>query len=676
MRRLAPLLIVSLVLLVPPSASAQEAQEGENVRLTLVRQTPWTEPGRLLRIEVRAANDGGATLRNLQLAVTVADRVPGRTAFELSLTTDATASLDLAVFPLRGQLRPGEARTFAVERDLRAILVGVGRHTTGVFPVKVELRSGGVPVSLLRTPAIHLHERPENPLNLAWTFVLHEPIGYAPDGTFLTPALPLAIAQGAPLATEIEALADMLSGPRSAPVDVVLSPALLTQLEQMSDGYRVVVSEVEEVSEGEAGAVDAARVLGQIRSIAQAPGSEVAAFPFSAPSIPALVEARLRRDLNEQLKRGAEEVARITEGPPPNPRLLHAPQGLVDQASLGRLAGQGVRMLLLSPGRVEMPVQDRGFAPPPSARLEAGANRTVTALVPDAGLQALLSRGLVQDDPRLAVQATLAELATIWLEQPGEVRGVAILLTGSMSLPARFFPPFIGGVTGAPWLSPVSATGLTSRVPPAEEPLPLIPSEPTTFSGQYLDRLDSARRRIGTLRSILVEQGPLPGELETMVLVSQAGEFLDLEGLAFAFLDQVGQEVDRVFARIRPDISAPVTVASRTGLIPVDLINNSGQDVRVRVHLLSPRLRFVGGATRDVKLTRPSQTLVFQVQAQTAGQFPVQVRVETPTGALVSEGQLVVRSSAYSRVALIITLGAALFLIGRWVRKLRPRARV
>jgi hypothetical protein len=96
--------------------------------------------------------------------------------------------------------------------------------------------------------------------------------------------------------------------------------------------------------------------------------------------------------------------------------------------------------------------------------------------------------------------------------------------------------------------------------------------------------------------------------------------------------------------------------------------------MRVRVVLRSTRLEFIGGSSREVTLNRPLQRFIFPVRAQTTGQFPVQILVQTPTGSLtITQSQIVVRSTAYNRVALVVTIGAALFLAAWWGRRFLPR---
>jgi hypothetical protein len=91
--------------------------------------------------------------------------------------------------------------------------------------------------------------------------------------------------------------------------------------------------------------------------------------------------------------------------------------------------------------------------------------------------------------------------------------------------------------------------------------------------------------------------------------------------------------------------------------------------VSVRVGLESPQLESI--AARDVNGLEPGETrdLVFDVRLKTTGQFPLRVFVEAPAGRTVSETTVIVRSTAYSRIALIITIGAALVLVVLWVRR-------
>ncbi|MGH2651430.1 MAG: hypothetical protein ACRDHK_09510, partial [Actinomycetota bacterium] len=70
----------------------------------------------------------------------------------------------------------------------------------------------------------------------------------------------------------------------------------------------------------------------------------------------------------------------------------------------------------------------------------------------------------------------------------------------------------------------------------------------------------------------------------------------------------------------------------------------------------------------------PTQSFTFPVRAQTTGRFPVAVVIESPDGTrLVAESQILVRSTAYNRAALALTIGAAVFLAFWWGRRFLRR---
>lgn len=317
MRRLSPpVLALLLVLWAPPSSSAQESP---SVLLTILSQTSWNCPtataeltparqtwscptGRTLVLRFRAQNLGTTTLDELAIGVTLYSRVLSRSAYEASLVSDPTLVIDAGTVPREGVIEPGATRDFEVSMLLDS---GIDPDHSGVYPLKVDLRSGITSVAALRTPAIFLVRQPEIPLDLSWTFVLAHPITFAPDGMFTDPSLETALEPGGRLNGEIRALLELASDPSLTPVDVAISPVLLTQLGRMDDGYEVSDGgEVRRVQPGEGGAALAKQALEDLRAIAAAPNVEVTALPFSAPEIPSLYGGGLGRDVGVQLQRG------------------------------------------------------------------------------------------------------------------------------------------------------------------------------------------------------------------------------------------------------------------------------------------------------------------------------------------------------------------------------------
>jgi hypothetical protein len=92
----------------------------------------------------------------------------------------------------------------------------------------------------------------------------------------------------------------------------------------------------------------------------------------------------------------------------------------------------------------------------------------------------------------------------------------------------------------------------------------------------------------------------------------------------------------------------------------------------VSVRLVSPHLS--GSPQSSMVLKADSTQIVnFDVQLNTSGRFDVNVEVTSPSGRVINTGKLIVRSTAYNRFALLITIGAAMLALLVWARRFVPR---
>jgi hypothetical protein len=212
--------------------------------------------------------------------------------------------------------------------------------------------------------------------------------------------------------------------------------------------------------------------------------------------------------------------------------------------------------------------------------------------------------------------------------------------------------------------------------PDPEQTATLFPNRGSLFSTGYVNQIAGARSDIALFQSILVAESPVPAQLEDTVLLSEASEFSENQREGLAFLGGVRSDLRRQFEGIRPDTSHSVTLASGRGVVPIGIVNDTTTRVRVQIRLVSVRLDpevqtetvlLAGGTTR---------LLPFRVSSRTTGRFPVQIRVLSPNGdPLGPPGELVVRATSYNLVALVLVLGAALFLLLWWARRFLPRSR-
>jgi len=656
MRRLAPALAIPLVLLVALPARAQQSSPSPAVTLRLVDQTRWNDPDHtLVKVVLRAANHSDQTLDSLSIFLGINTATTSRTQYEQSLQ-GTTGSEQLGnTFVETGSLAPGQRATYAVRQDVTT-LANIG---TGVYPMTVELRSHDVPIpgAVIRSPVIFLSKNPPlQPLDLSWSFVLSAPITYEPDG-FHSPYLQRELSLGRPLRDELDALATTVSARGAPSFDVAVAPQLLDQLLAMSRGYTLRVDgSTHHIARGTGGSAAADHALFDIRSIVAAPSSQASALPFASPSIPALIAAGLVQDLPQQLARGQQDFSSIFRRDP-SAGILHPPESRLDQASVYALQQNSVRLLLIDSSAVRQPEQENGYAKPPVVALPSGTPTPMRALVPDGGVQAILTGPLPREDPRLAVQVVLGELAQIWLEAPSVSRGIAMSISERTNLTGDFIRPFLRSVGTAPWLHPMKASSFAAAHPPESGVTASVrpAAAGPTFSPGYLTALQQARQNIATYTSILARSDPTTTDgLERLILLAESGDFIGNEDMGRSFLGSVTERLTKEFAAVTPDTSSVVTLTSRHGTIPVPIHNLTGRTVKVRVELQAGGRLTVDDNARLITVPPDGTTQLFVVPAQ---------------------GQLVVRSTAYNLIALIITIGAALFLLAWWGRRFLPRVR-
>ena len=652
-----------------PAPGRSSAQEESPASLTLVSQSVWNGPDRPLDLTVRVTNGSAAPLESISLVVRIGAPTTTRSDYELSLEEQATPVIDATSFPQTDPIPAGESRTYRLRKPLD--LVSALSEDGALYPVQVELLEANLPLADLRTPMVFLTETPEVPLNFTWTWVLAAPVQFGPDDVFLPGSLEADIGEGGRLDAMVGALDELATGP----VNVVVSPVLLDQLTRMEGGYRIRErdGEIRTVPEGQAGAADAAAMLAALRRIAARPLTELSALPLGDPSIPALLSAHLGRDVRTLTNRGAELVESVLDTSPQS-EVARPPYSQLDAPTLARLANGGAEVLLLDAGAVETPAV---FSPPPIVRISSGS-AAAEAIAPDTGLQAVASHERYASDPRLAAQAALGELAATWFEFPSEPRrGSAVLFPESGGHAPGFFVAFATLVSRSPWLHQVKASTLVELIDDRPEQI-LPPRSYPGFSPTYLARLGSARGSLKRFRAAVVDAEPLLAEMGSNLLLARGGSFLSDSALGIQFIDEVRRVIAETYAAVRLPPQT-FTLASQTGTLPITVTNSSPYRLRVVVRLVADRrLEFIKGNIRPVVLDTSSQTIVFDVRTRGTGHVPVKVQVQTSPSVPVpdvAEAEIVVRSTAYNRVALFITIGAALFLMVWWGRRFLPRRR-
>lgn len=187
------------------------------------------------------------------------------------------------------------------------------------------------------------------------------------------------------------------------------------------------------------------------------------------------------------------------------------------------------------------------------------------------------------------------------------------------------------------------------------------------LAGSYLRGVAQARGHLDNLRGVLGEQAikTLREELDVASSVDFRGE--DEQGDGMALASEVSRQLDDVRAAVAVAPGPRLTLTGAEGTVPVTLSNSADRELRVRVRVLTTRFEVDDEAGREIALPpRGEVSTTFDVRSQApGGTYPVLVEVTDPQGEVrLGEGQVLVRSAAFSVAGAVVTAGAALFLIG------------
>ncbi len=668
MRRLLLTLPVVLALLTPWPASAET---GAQASLTLLQQSPWNGPTTPLDLRLRVSNTGDVPLADLSFSITIETPTisRGEYADAMRATAPRTAVVSFP-FPEPGAtIAPGAVRTFRFQQSLSAL------STTALYPIRVDLLSSLQPVATLRTPMVFLAEQPKLPMAFTTTWVLWEPLQLQPDGTLGPGPIETDIAPGGRLDRTVEAIA---AGPAS--VAVAVSPVLIEELRVMERGYRTTDGQrVRVIPKGQGPSADAGRMIDDIAQIAGRKGTQLTAMPFGDPSLPALMRAGLGLQIEGLMQRGQRDMSDVL-GVDPSAHVLRPPLSQIDAASAARAARSGARILLVDGGRIPPP-SGLKFSPPPDAPVVAGT-RTISAVVPDPTLARDIQTWIgapTRDAPELsplAARYALGELATIYLETPGTPhRGAAVLFPERTPADPAFLRDFARLVQASPWLQPMDPAHLVHSITTDRAPVRLSPQGGPNFPAGYAGAFATSRDALARFKSTVRGADALAQRLEDDLMLSLSGAAVRNVPVGTAFLSYVDDTVHHVLKDVQPPPTGHmVTIPSLRGTVVFTVKNGTRYQTRILVKLVPHGQLMLPDGDQITVVLQPGESSLVQmaVQAQTTGRFPVTVQILAPQGGLIAQSQLIVRSTAYNRLALFVTVGAVVFLLLWWGRRFLP----
>jgi hypothetical protein len=624
------------VLVAPPA----HAQADPSAVLGLASQTAFVRGDAVFRL--RLDLDRVRAPDRLELVVTLHRAVTSRSQFAETLDG---ALLGTTVH--RDRI-PFDELTFDAGGAV-PITISEAPTRPGVYPVSVRLldTDDDSEVAALYTHLIRVPDDPvELPLSVAWVQPYGADPALQPDGT---------VALDDSQLDELRTIASQLDD--GVPLTIVPTPETIAALAAIDDGTTT----------------DAlARLLAD---------DQVLSTPFVDVDVNAMVRSGRAGDIARQRVAGTQ-VVHDALGITTDPRTWSL-DGAVTPSAMSSLADLGVqRVVLDESAMVQLPSSATGgltLARPFS--IPAGGG-TMDAVSVDPSLV----DHLTEREPVLAAHHLLADLAVLHFDSPGTSRGVVIRPPAgwhpSEPLLAALFPalaqlPVIRSVTLDQLLASVDALTDEDDAPVVRE---LVSTSPSSLGVSSSD-LDRARDQITGYGSLTSSSNPDLARLERLVLVAESS---DLTAAARrTYLDAVLAEISTRTSKVRVLGDRTYRLTAREGSIPLTLVNDNPFEVTVSLELTSDKLEFaksddLGHRRLDGLVLAPSSTTteVVPVKARTSGAFPLRVIVLSPDGHLeLGRTQITITSTVASGVGIVLSGGAALFLVLWWASHWRSARR-
>lgn len=657
------LAVVAVVLLAPPPTSVRA--EASAARVAITGLTPFVlAPRGALQLSGRVSNAATYDLTELSVRLTIsAAPLPSREAidavaegmnsfdgFAISATTTAVART----------LQPGRSRDFRIRIRVQDLpLPSAGVYVLGVQVVGVDPRLGYTVLSTDRVLLPWVPEEPQSPLNLVWLWPLAADPGRTPEGILLGRSTPRDLDNRGRLRRLLDAGS---TAPRA--VSWIVDPALMQTVEEMTDGYLVEVGTAIEPGEQEEAAQQWITRLQQLAS-----RHSVWSLPYADVDADALLRGGLERDVVRAIGIAPTVVANTLDSAPRG-TMYWSPGGRIDPSTLTLLASTGIRAVVLRDQALP-PLVDPGFTPSGSVDLDTRFG-PMRAVVLDAGLMSALSMPQGNASEVLAArQRFMSEAAFVALEQPQSQSRMIVAAGRSTRWSAnpRLLRELLTSLRLSSWVTPMTLDSMLAIPPSAvartrdsygaaqrERELPV----------DYVQRIVVEQRSLGLIRSVVNDSLDIVEPISESLLRSGSSAWRTNIVRGERLLDSISADLNADIAKVAVVSRGTVTFSGNSGRVPITVANDFDRSVTVGLRLTGqPEARLVSEPLESVEIG-PGRRASLEVPVRIVGgdPLPVTVHVITPDGRdFGATTSLELQTTAYSRAALWVSIGAAVLLV-------------
>ncbi|MCL4433604.1 MAG: DUF6049 family protein [Actinobacteria bacterium] len=657
-------------------------------RLNLVYQTPWanlTHPYNL-RFDLTDNLASGAArstpaatpplklphnlLAGYSVTVLLYNRLTSQSAFQASLGNVSSGSILTQSTPmplsnvaqytegnfgLTIDISDGYTSTSSPSSFTAGLSCMPGSGTChGVYPLQLALQAtrpdGSVStVSSLDTYMIYVHTKPPaQKLRVSWIAPLMLPAQAVGAG-----GAPIPVSRNS-LNTFTATLNAIKNNP-ATPVTLFPEPAALHQIITMASN----------------GNSTARTALNDLTIIDSEPNDELISGPYVPINVSQLASANLTQQISDQVKQGETTMANAH---------LHSHGHLwLPSMSLSDQGASALRVLGITNLAVHMSnlnTQYTNLTPTNPFILNLSAHHSVTGYPLDSSSNSILSQVPIIGST-LAAYNLLANFAIVYFEAPFQPtpRGIIVFHSQNQPIPAAFVNTFLGLLNSNPVIQPVTFSQYLRSVPllpnAADRSLILSTAQAHLMSmpPKLYSAITQSNSRLMAFESSFTSN-TVSQSLYDMFLSCFNSTFSTHSALSA--INGFNQAISRYLHNVSIISDKTVTFTSSKATIPITLTSKLKYPVKVLLELQGSGIQPISGRYKKVTLKHSTTVVYIPLIIRATGYFRITVRLVSVKGNMtLAAARLPVRSTAISSVAVVLSIGAILILLGWWLHTLK-----
>jgi hypothetical protein len=404
--------------------------------------------------------------------------------------------------------------------------------------------------------------------------------------------------------------------------------------------------------------------ISQLVSWAALPNHQIITSGFVPINFPRLVSSGLsgliKQDLSEGTKFSNQLLRKNTTTP--GPIVIN---GGLSNTSASLLANNGVSKILL--GQKYFAPFNQKYSLSQPFLIEDNQNSALEVLSSDSELRSDLSAGAI---PYTSANQISTDLAQIYFDQPNDIseRVVSTLFRVSSPQQASNLNAALNDITSSPFVHTTDLQNAFSLIPTSSLQIGKL-GNPAASRAIDVSRFKSISSDVSALDSSL-GKSTLLSQAQNSLMASLTSSISSSKSQQF--LNSSQATISQISSKLSLAANKSFTVTSRNVKLPIAISSQLKVPFKGVLVIKSDRLSFPNGNTVPVVVSGPNTTLSIPIHVETLGIYLISAKLFTTNGKLVvAHTSIEIRSTAFSLVSIILTLGAFLILALWWIQSFR-----